>query len=301
MLEVRQIALDRRGPRRVRLFLAQPGEPRAEFRLEPGQAAAPAILAADHGGLDQELLPPPRRAQRALDHRAVVGVALRRAAGVGWRGLRARGRRDLRRRTQRFVLGRRPHRTIHRRRAGLVERRHLAEREVLREPPRREPLERAVDQREERAPRGVGPGRAPREPRGNAGPPQRHLEQRRVDLGRAQEHRHLVEGRPRPRLVEEAPRDLDRLPPLAGRREEEDVSARLTRRRRGGGEEEVARSREVGVVGVVSHSTVPGLVASITRCQAPYGVERRVVAGGDGHQSRRRHRGEGLDEVELGR
>jgi len=52
----------------------------------------------------------------------------------------------------------------------------------------------------------------------------------------------------------------------------------------------------------VSPNTVPVslLVASIARSQAPDGVERRVVAGGDGHQGRRRHRGEGIDEGALG-
>src|SRR5439155_1719101 len=71
-------------------LLAKPGEPRTVLRLEPRQAAAPAVLPTDHGGLDQELLPPPRRAQRTLDHRVVVGVAPLRAARVRRRGLRAR-------------------------------------------------------------------------------------------------------------------------------------------------------------------------------------------------------------------
>jgi len=98
-------------------------------------------------------------------------------------------------------------------------------------------------------------------------------------------------------------RDLDRLPSLAGCREEQDVSARRPRRRPGCGEQEVARPREVGVIAVVSPNTVLvcPFVASIALSPAPDGVERRVVTDGDGHQSRRRHRAEGIDEGALGR
>ena len=156
MFEVAEVALDPCDARRVRLLLAQPREPRSVFRFEPIEASAPAVLAADHRGLDQELLPPPRRAECALDHRVIVGVRLRhgtRIPALGRRafGLRVFGDRAVSRRPQRLVLGRRPHRAIHWRRAGCVERRHLPQREVLREPPRREPLQRAVEQRQERA------------------------------------------------------------------------------------------------------------------------------------------------------
>jgi hypothetical protein len=57
--------------------------------------------------------------------------------------------------------------------------RHLTEREILRESPRREPFRRAREERQDRAAGGVGAARPAREIGGNRGAAERLLEMRR--------------------------------------------------------------------------------------------------------------------------
>ena len=112
--------------------------------------------------------------------------------------------------------------------AGFGER-HLAERDVFGESPRRQLLVRAGQQREQRAARRIGATGAAMKPGGNAGALERVFEHAEIGLRRAQQDRHLIERHAARGFLHQASRDLDRLSAFAGRREQHHgiVRARL--------------------------------------------------------------------------
>ena len=131
------------------------------------QPPRPAVAARDHARFGEQALPFPRRAEGArLDGRPGSASSDSSAAGLGG-GAVGRARRTPRRSTP----------ETRRRAARPSPIRHLAEREVLGEPARRQVLERAGDERQERAARRVRPARAALEIHGNAGALERVLEQ----------------------------------------------------------------------------------------------------------------------------
>src|SRR4029453_4204722 len=93
-------------------------------------------------------------------------------------------------------------------------------------------LERAVEQEQEGPPGGIGAPRAPGEESRDARTMERGLEEARGGNGRAEQDRHACERGAGAPLLGEAARDLDRLPPLAGRGEEHGLP-RLGRARGG--------------------------------------------------------------------
>ncbi|OQY66527.1 MAG: hypothetical protein B6D46_10160 [Polyangiaceae bacterium UTPRO1] len=65
MSELRQHALDAGGARLV--FLGELGAPDLELARQAVESLPPTVLAADHGGVDEQLLPAPRRDDGAGD------------------------------------------------------------------------------------------------------------------------------------------------------------------------------------------------------------------------------------------
>jgi hypothetical protein len=125
---------------------------------------------ADHRRVDEQALPLPGRAQAALEDGALgrVGSAagtLRVLLTVGARALLVLLLRSdvVGPKDERFVVRRDPYRAPPGRGTAGVGRRDLAEREVFGEAARRELLERAVEQKQESPPGGVGAPRAPGE------------------------------------------------------------------------------------------------------------------------------------------
>ena len=125
--------------------------------------------------------------------------------------------------------------------ARLKNGRHLSERQVFVESLGRQPVDRARQQRDERAAGRIGPPGAAIEIHRHAAARARMLEQAEVLLRRAQEDGHLVERHAACGLVEHAPDDLHRLASFAWRRKQPDVAGALrgggrsSRRRDGGG------------------------------------------------------------------
>jgi len=93
--------------------------------------------------------------------------------------------------------------------------RDLRERHVLGEAAGGEALRLAGEQRQERPPRGIGPGGAAREEGRDRGAAERLFQMRPVLGGRAEEDGHPVEGHAARRLGLHAARDLDALACLA--------------------------------------------------------------------------------------
>src|SRR5262249_54410689 len=162
-----------------------------------------------HRRVDEQLLPPPWRAQRA-GHDSVVGafaslpVLVRRPA-------RRRPAIDL---SQRLV--RRHDEAVGRSRS--TRRRYLAEREILGKS-RGQPMPAGA--REERQKRPASRMRspcAPVEPRWHSGATEGVLEHPHVTRWRAHENRHLVEWHTGRSLTENSPRNLDTLATFTGRR-----------------------------------------------------------------------------------
>ncbi len=118
-----------------------------------------------------------------LSAESAAPVPSRSASGRRRRSARPALRGDVvRPKDERFVVRRDPDLAPRGRRAVGAGRRDLAEREVFGEAARRELLERAVEQEQERAPGGVGAPRAPREEGRDARAMERGLEEARVGL-----------------------------------------------------------------------------------------------------------------------
>ena len=74
MLELVAVALERAQAGGVLILVGQLAHAPFVLAAQSGEAALPATQALDHIGLDQQLLPPPRRAQGAGHH--AIAVAL---------------------------------------------------------------------------------------------------------------------------------------------------------------------------------------------------------------------------------
>ena len=105
MFEVENLAIDSRHANVVVLEL---GAPEFQLRAKPAETPLPALATADNGGVDQQSLPSPRRAQCAFDHRHRIGGM----STLGcWRRARrppvprAARRRPIRGRVRRSVRG----------------------------------------------------------------------------------------------------------------------------------------------------------------------------------------------------
>ncbi len=105
MREIRERALDARGARLV--VIAERRAPQAQLRLETVEPPLPALGAADHGTLDEQLLPPPRRAHGAGDDALVRRIERQ---WIVHRGFRGGGQRVGDHGRHEIVLRRRPHR-----------------------------------------------------------------------------------------------------------------------------------------------------------------------------------------------
>ena len=239
--EVAQVAQIPADARRLGLVASQLAEPQAVVGGEPVEAPPPAALPVlaiapgDDRRLDDELFPFPRRAQRAR----------RRSPRRRNRAPPAR-RRPARRREPRSVRGQASASSVGS--AGdedARQLRHLSEREVLVEALGRQPLGRAGDQRDERAPRGIGTARAAIEPGRHARAVEGVLEQPEIVLRRAQHDRHVVERHAARGFVEDAAGDLERLAPFARRGEEAHVAGLRAHRGRLGGEDVAAQAGQV--------------------------------------------------------
>ena len=216
VIELLEVALDGRDARRFRFVRRQLVEPPLVLLAQAAEPPFPPILMADHRRFDEQLLPPPGRAQRARHHAAALAFGRRRPSLV------------LRLRIDR-AIGRRQHRTrdlVGRRgpavRRRLTAGRHLRQRQVLGEPPGRQLLVRAGQQREKRPSRRIGAARAAIEPGGNPGALQRVFEQPEVGVRRAEHDGHLIERHAARGLRHDAPRNLHAFAPFARRREEDD-------------------------------------------------------------------------------
>ncbi len=266
-----------------------------ELGVQAAQASVPARGPAAwpgvrrHGGIDEQGLPAPRRADvGALDRRRRrrrgrvrlldAGEQIQQRELAGPECLVARGDEGRRRRIG--PPGRR------------IAPRHLAERQVFGEAARRQVVGGAGEQRQEGAAGRIGPPRAAREPGRHPGPLQRLLERPPVALRRPHDDRHPVEGHAARRLVEDPPGDLGRLTRLAGRREERDAVVRLAGRGLLG--EQVAADAGQGGVAAV--------VAALDRIGESRRQERdgAVIAGRDGRQHGLRPGRQGGHEVALG-
>ena len=245
--QIAAIAVERAQPRGLRILAGAFLAAQRQLPREPVQAAPPAREPADDGGLHEQAVPFPRRAQGALDHGSFVGIRRRLR-----RGLRRVEQRRLRRqgRTGEHLLGvggRRPARRARRRGAARGGRRNLGQREILGEPAGGQPLGGAGEQGKERPAGRIGQARAAGEPGRDARAAQRGLEVPGVDIRRPHQDGHAVEPHAARRLLQDAAGDLDALAPLAGGREERDV-ARLAgrgsrgRRRCVGGEQVAANA-----------------------------------------------------------
>ena len=138
------------------------------FAVEPPRPSSGA--AADHGGLDEELLPAPRCAQRAGNH----AIGIRGSVLIGVPIVH----RLYGRATDRLILRRDPRRVD-----AVALRRHLSKREILGKPCRRERLCLAREQRQKRAAGGMRPSGAAVEPRRHSRAAQRVLEQTEIAVG----------------------------------------------------------------------------------------------------------------------
>ena len=138
-------------------------------------------------------------------------------------------------------------------RAASLGVRHLAERQVFGEPGRRQALDRAGEQREERAARRDAAGGRRARTRPGCRRARRRPRAGRRSRPCAQHHRHLVEGNAGARLLQDPPRDLDALAALAGRREQPHFAGRLALGRLPAGEQVAAQRGEVGRAGRLEH------------------------------------------------
>ena len=153
------------------------------------QPPPPALrIAADHRGLDDQLFPLPGRAQRAGDDRRLSASSRRRPPTFPRPPVRRRGASIRANPITASSAGSEVSAL-----ARLPRRRAPGERQVLGEPDRRQPFDRAAEHREEGAARRMRPACAALEPAGDAGPLERVLEQADIVGGRPQQDRDLVE------------------------------------------------------------------------------------------------------------
>ena len=153
--------------------------------------------------------------------------------------------------------------------------RHLSQREVLGEPPRRQSVERAGDQGQKRPAGWMRAPRAALEVHRHAGALERVFQQAGIVLRRAERDRHAIERHAAARLAQDPARDFDRLAPFTRRREQLDVVERIGRRRHRLGKQVAADTAETGGLAAIEHCG---------RRQRSERLEGGGVAGGDRHQ-----------------
>ena len=124
--------------------------------------------------------------------------------------------------------------------------RRLGDGKVLREPPRRQPLGGARQQRQQRAAAGIWCARAARKPGRRTGAAQRGLERRRVHVRGAHQDRHPVQRDAAGRFLQNGAGDLHALASLPGRGEEHDIAI--------GGGRGRPRWRRVGREQITAHA-----------------------------------------------
>ena len=249
IFEVRQlfaVADDRRHTRRIRVLVAQLAEAQVVLVRKSLQPPLPAVEPLDDVGLDEQLFPAPRGAERAGDDAAAVAFGRRRRLRPSGAGSSARSSartspddRSSVGGDQVSTAGSAP--TGCAREGGH---RHLAEREVFREAPRRQVLVGTGKQGEERAAGGIGTARAALEPGRHAGARQRVLEQPEVRVRRAQQNGHLVERHAALGFGQHPARDLHRLATFARRGEQRHRVVDRPGRRVVDGEEMLLQARE---------------------------------------------------------
>jgi hypothetical protein len=283
MPEIAKVALEARRFRGVGVVLSLRIALQPHLVRQPGQPPVPAFrIAADHGGLDDQRLPLPRRPERALDDGIIFGrggirygrfatllVVARRACRIAHRFRERQFLVITRRHELGLVL-------------DLVEARHLRERQVFREAARRQLLAGARQDREERAAARMRTPRAAIEPGARAAvlvgdcALERVFEQADIPLRRPHEDRDLVERDTVARFVHDAARDLHALASLAGRGEEADVARRLPFGRLGSREQIPAECDEIAVPRLFEQ-----LALEAERLQA---IHRRDVAERHRHE-----------------
>jgi hypothetical protein len=197
VIEVFRGAFQGQCTRIVLLELSAPDRDLGGQALKP---AAPAVDAADDGGIDEESFPAPGGTQRAFE---CCGTGVR--IDVLVRGL-------LVRRVPLFIDRQQPFfggdPGLFRGNSRL---RHPSEGQVLGEAPRAQPLGRTREQCQECAAGRVRSGAAAREPRGDGSTAQGLLEVRAIEAGCAKEHGHAVKGHTACGLHLDATGDLDAL------------------------------------------------------------------------------------------
>ena len=242
-------------------------------------------IPADHGGLDDERLPFPRRAQRSCHDGLRVAVARGAVVDAGARPRRRRAA-SARRSARRPAA---PSSSSSGNETGAadagVQPRHLRERQVLGKPSGRQPLAGTGQYREKGAAgRDADAGCRDRTTQRHAGAVERMFQQRGIAIRGPQEDRHLVEPHAAARLRDDPPRDLDAFAPFAR-------APKTTRRR---------------PCDVAHRRLAPGrrdTAAAPTRSLSPFcsrtsgwtpkrreTIERRDVAERDGHEHRARAR-----------
>src|SRR5262245_14051060 len=100
--------------------------------------------------------------------------------------------------------------------SGIIQRRHLGQRQIFGEALGREIFGCATQDGEKSSACGVGTAGAAIEVGGNVGPGKSMLQQAYVLLGRTNDDRYLVEANPAIGFLQNPARDLDALTPFAG-------------------------------------------------------------------------------------
>ena len=206
-----------------------------DLATEPGESSRPALVAPDHRGVDEELLPAPGRPEASRGRGRLFGLGdllrLGEEIQLHWLGVRGARRHLVLRRNPEdvFAIGQLFRRYRH---TVGVESGKLGKRKVFCEARCAELLGGAIHQCEERAACRVRLFGTTFEIGGNLGALERVLEKPRVALGRAEEDGHLVETDTLGGLGVNGARNLDRLLGLAGRGENDDVGSGLADGRR---------------------------------------------------------------------
>ena len=203
MREVGDVALDLPDTGGIRILTLRFAQLPVELAAQPAQPAPPALgIAADDRGVDDQLLPLPRRPQRAGDDHVVVLHTSRRWAAIFELLLR---RLDAREAGDGIVCRQRGLGCAR----GLAGVRHLPERQVFGEPDCRQALDRARENGEKRPAPGVWAAGAALEPARNPGAIEGILEQADVISRAAQHHRDAIEAHPGARLLHDPAGNFD--------------------------------------------------------------------------------------------
>jgi hypothetical protein len=267
MIEVVDLSLELRDPARLGFGAHELAALQLAFVRQPLEAALPPILTGHDTRLGQQAFPFPRRPKRAARRRVrpfrVDRFFIGRDRGLLFRALAESAEHLITRRRKRGD------------RAAGGGLRHLAQREVLGEPSRRQPVERAGDQGKKRA---AGWMRAPcaaLEVHRHAGALERVFQEPGIVLRRAERDRHAIERHAAASLAQDPARDFDRLAPFARRREQLDFVERNARRRHCLGKQVAADATETGGLAAIEQRW---------RRQRLERLDGRGIAGGDRHE-----------------